>query len=155
MKKRIAIIGALVSLLPMGQPLMIGTGAALTTSFLIHIPKVYANTFHIFYDRGVKEFDRGNFTKANLYFTKAIDKLPINPEAYIYRGVSRHYLNDNYGAISDYTKAIEINSKNSYAYFNRGLSKERLGDLKGACSDWRKASSLGDKDAANSVRDQC
>ena len=39
MKKRTAIIGALVSLLPVGQPLVIGTGAVLTsTAVMVSIP---------------------------------------------------------------------------------------------------------------------
>ena len=35
MKKRTAVFGALVSLLPLGQQLIIGTGAALTSSAVI------------------------------------------------------------------------------------------------------------------------
>ena len=46
MKKRTAVIGALVSLLPMGQPLVIGGGAALTSAaVMLSVPeKVNAQT---------------------------------------------------------------------------------------------------------------
>ena len=40
MKKRTAVIGALVSLLPLGQPLFIGTGAVLTSAaVMIAVPE--------------------------------------------------------------------------------------------------------------------
>ena len=55
MKKRTAVIGALVSLLPLGQPLVIGTGAALTSAgVILTVPeKAKAESAVFYYNRGI------------------------------------------------------------------------------------------------------
>tara|TARA_B100000700_G_scaffold314504_1_gene401182 strand:+ start:2700 stop:2879 length:180 start_codon:yes stop_codon:yes gene_type:complete len=57
MKKRTAVIGALVSLLPLGQPLVIGTGAALTiTVMMFSVPeKAHAESVDFYFNRGIKK----------------------------------------------------------------------------------------------------
>ena len=44
MEKRIVFIGAILSLIPLGQPLLIGTGAALISSAVIHSLSAKAET---------------------------------------------------------------------------------------------------------------
>ncbi len=158
MKKRTAVIGALVSLLPMGQPLVIGTGAALTSAaVMLSVPqRVKAESAVFYYNRGVDKYDAGDYYGAISDYSKAIEINPRHASAYYNRGtIKGKELGDYYGAIADYNKSIEINPMDADAYRNRGLSKEYIRDLKGACSDWRKASELGDKDPAKWVKDQC
>ena len=55
MKKRTAFIGALLSLIPLGQPLIIKTGVVLsTTGFLFSVSeKVYARDNSYYFDRAL------------------------------------------------------------------------------------------------------
>ena len=110
MKKRTAVIGAFLSLLPLGQPLVIGTSALLTSSALmLTIPeKIQAESADFYINRGDEKYNNGEN-------------------------------GDYYGAISDYTKAIEIDSRNAYAYGRRGIAKYDLNDLSGSLSDLTKS----------------
>ena len=156
MKKRTAFIGAILSLIPFGQPLLIKTGVVLsTTSFMISLPdKVNANSADFYVKRGIEKFDSGNYYGAISDYTKAIEINPNDDDIYYNLGNARTSLEDFYGAIADYTKALEIKPA-ADAYFNRAFSKEQIGDLKGACSDWREASKFDHQNATQKVIDQC
>ena len=145
MKKRTAVIGALVSLLPMAQPLIFGTGAVLTSAPVIFsVPeKAKAESAVFFYNRGIDKYDRGDYYGAIADYTKAIEINPRFADAYYNRGNLKRDLEDYYGAIADYTKAIEINPRYVEAIENRGFAKSKLKDYEGACMDYRKALSLG------------
>ncbi len=151
MKKRTAIIGALVSLMPLGQPLVIVTGAVLTSAgVILSVPeKVNAESSVFYYNRGNDKYDVGDYYGAIADYTKAIEISPREADAYYNRGLAKHDLNDYYGAIADYTKAIEINPREADAYVNRSMVKEEIGDLNGACVDARKAVYFGDRDREN------
>ena len=56
--------------------------------------------------------------------------LPDFFDAYLYRGVAKHQLNDSKGAIADYDKAIDLDPNDARAYYNRGIVKRFL---KGHC----------------------
>ena len=109
MKKRIAVIGALVSLMPMAQPLIVGTGAVITSAAVIlSVPeKAKAESAAFYIKRGDEKFNNGK--------------------------------GDVYGAISDYIKAIEIDSRNAYAYARMGIAKFDINDLSGSLSDLSKS----------------
>ena len=158
MKNRTVIIAALASILPMGQPLMIGTGAALTSAAVIfNIPeKAQAGNGDFYYNRGIKKYDRGDYYGAISDYTKAIEINPRDADAYYNRALAKDDLKDIYGAIADYTKSIEI-SPAADAYLNRSLLKEEIGDLYGACFDAKKAINLGDRNFENKswIRDNC
>ena len=59
--------------------------------------------------------------------------------AYLYRAISKHNLEDYYGAIEDYSRAIEINPNSEMTYYNRAKSKYDLRDYKGAFEDFTRA----------------
>ena len=159
MKKRTAFIGAILSLIPLGQPLIIKTGAVLsTTGFLLSVSEnVYAGDSSYFFNRAYEMGTRGDYYGAISDFTKAIEINPNNSRAYYNRGWNKAKLKDYYGAISDYNKALEIDPTDKDSYLNRSISKEKIGDIKGACLDAKKIISLGDTDSQNEkwVRDNC
>ena len=158
MKKRTAFIGAILSLIPLGHPLLIKTGVFLsTTGLMLSVPeKLRADSADFYFDRGLERGVNGDYYGAIYDFTKVIEINPNNAIAFYNRGLAKNNLKDYYGAISDYTKAIEINPQKDNAYINRGIAKENISDLKGACSDWRQAIYLSPNAAAAKwVRDQC
>ena len=159
MKKQTAFLGAILSLIPLLQPLIIKSGVVLsTTGLMLALPqKAKAESFQFYFDRGYEKAEKGDYYGAISDYTKAIEINPQNAKAYYNRGFSKSNLKDYYGAISDYTKAIEINPKLIDAYFNRSMDKEKIGDIKGACFDAKKVVSLGDEDSNNEswIRNNC
>ena len=111
MKKRTAFIGEILSLIPLGQPLLIKTGVVLsTTGLMLAVSEnAYAKNSTFFYNRGSDKAEQGDHSGAISDFTKAIEIDPQNDDAFYNRGNSKLELKDYYGAISDYTKAIDIN----------------------------------------------
>ena len=140
MKKRITFIGAILSLIPLGQPLIIKTAVVLSsTSLMISLLEiVHAGDNSYYFDRAFEKGKNGDHYGAISDYTKAIE---INPtgNAFYNRGWNKGKLNDHYGAISDYTKAIEINPNDAKAFYNRGSRKNKLKDYSGAISDFTKA----------------
>ena len=147
MKKRTAIIGALVSLMPLGQTVLIGTGAAfMSTAIMLSVPeKAKAESVDFLYERGNRRQESGDYYGALSDFSRIIEINPRDAIAYYNRGNAKRKLKDYYGAIADYTKAIEINPRYYKAYTNRGIAKRGIGDDKGGCNDYKKAISLGDQ----------
>ena len=79
MKKRTAFIGAILSLMPMGQPFLVKGGVSLVTSafFVLHNEKVNAESAQFFINRGVDKLDAEDYKGAISDFTEAIK---INPK---------------------------------------------------------------------------
>ena len=141
MKKRTAFIGAILSLIPLGQPLFIKNVVALSTaSNMIFYPEnLYARDASFYFNRAYEKSKKGDYYGAISDFSKAIEINPYDDYAFYNRGWNKAKLKDYYGAISDYTKAIEINPNYKEAYYNRGYIKEDLNDNYGAISDYTKA----------------
>jgi len=154
MKKRTAFIGAILSLIPLGQPLLIKTGLVLSTAgLIISVPeKVNAESADFYFDRALEKSKKGDYYGAISDFSKAIEINPYDDYAFYNRGWNKAKLKDHYGAISDYTKAIEINPHES-AYYNRGISKRTLKDYYGAISDYKKSIEINPQklDAYNNI----
>ena len=144
MKKRTAFIGAILSLIPFGQPLLIKTGVFLSTkALIIAFPeKLKAENANFYFDRARSKTDSGDLYGAISDYSKAIEINPYYAEAYYNRGNRKRDLGDISGAISDYSKAIEIDPLFSLAYVNRSIEREKLDDLIGACKDAKNAVSL-------------
>ncbi len=115
MKRRITAIASALSAIALGQPLIIGTGAALTTAgVILTVP-----------GKALSE-------SADFYYERA------NDEKYKEAMMTGDYS----GVISDHDKAIEIEPKIKY-YNSRANFKMITKDMKGACEDWASAGSLG------------
>ena len=80
MKKRTAVIGALVSLLPMGQPLVIGTGAALTSAgVMLTVPeKVNAENVEYYLDKLEEIYDKAGEEYRTIFYANEILKINQN-----------------------------------------------------------------------------
>tara|TARA_B100000700_G_scaffold307937_1_gene385003 strand:- start:973 stop:1578 length:606 start_codon:yes stop_codon:yes gene_type:complete len=153
MKKRTAIFAALVSFLPIGQPLVMGTVSALTSSaVMLSVPEraMAESDYKYYIIRGMKKGGSGDNSGAISDFSKAIEINPRSLEAYFNRGVARSRSGDYDGAISDYSKMLEINpmnfKMNFNAYYNRGSAKRKSGDYDGAISDYSKALEINPRD---------
>ena len=110
MKQRTAFIGAILSLIPLGQPLIIKTGAVLsTTGFLLSFSeKVNAESADFYFDRAFKKGEEGDYYGAISDFTKAIEINPSDAEAYNNLGVTKENLGDLNGACADWRKASSL-----------------------------------------------
>ena len=161
MKKRTALIGAILSLIPLWQPLIIKTSIALSISGLVlsFSNKVQAEDARFYYMRALEKSNAGDLYGAICEYTKAIS---INPPSdpntamlYVNRGNAKANLGDYKGSLDDFNKAVEINPNYALAYFNRGVTIEILGDINIACADWERASSLGDLQSKDLLQKKC
>ena len=144
MKKRTVFIGAILSLLPLGQPLLIKTGLFLSSfAVTLSLPeKVIAESADEYFANAFEMGESGNHKGAILNFTKVIELEPNNYIAYMNRGWNKAQLGDYYAAISDYNKAIALNPQYLKAYYNRAWSKKEIGDTKGSIEDYTKVIDL-------------
>ena len=78
LKKLTAAIISLFSLIPLGQPLVVGTSSLLASSALMLVVTKEAKSedAKYYFIRGVEKYSAGNYSGAIADFTKAIE---INP----------------------------------------------------------------------------
>ena len=157
MKIRTAYIGAILSLISLGQPLLFKTGVVLsTTGLLLTFPEQVNAESANFYDKqGLKEWNNNNFSAAIRNYNKAIEIEPNNALLYGKRGNSYYQLGDFYKAISDYDQSLKLNPNDETIFFFRGMAKLNIGFIKGACSDWKMSSALGKEFPAETVSKYC
>ena len=146
MKKRTAFFGAILSLLPFGQPLIIKTGAVLSTTgfFLSVSEKVNAKTSDFYFDSAFEKANQGDHYGAISDYNKSIKLNQLSKNdlaaAYYNRGREKSFIKDYAGALSDFNKAINLNPNNADYYVFRGNTIGRLyNDEYGAISDYTKA----------------
>ena len=127
MKKRNAFIGAILSLIPLGHPLIIKTGVVLsTTGLILSVPeKVNAESADFYFDRAFEKGKNGDHYGAISDYTKVIEINSNDGDAFYNRGWNKSQIEDFYGAISDYLKAIEINPNDSQAFNNIAFIKRK------------------------------
>ena len=79
MKKRTAFIGVILSLMPLGQSLLIKTGIALVTSkiIILNSDSAIAESAEFYNKRGNEKYDAEDYKGAIKDYTKAIK---INPQ---------------------------------------------------------------------------
>ena len=148
MKKRTAFIGAILSLMPLGQSFLIRTTVVFSTSAIIsfHSEKVQAESASFYFNLGREKSLKDDYPQSIKEYSKAIQKNPNYADAYFFRGLSQGRLGNHQEALEDFTRVIELNPKDANAYYNRGIAKEKLDDKKGFCLDVQKALSLGFKE---------
>jgi len=151
MKKRTAFIGAILSLMPLGQPLLIKTGIALVTSKIVIFNSDWAiaESAEFYYERGNDKYDAEDYKGAIKDYTKAIKFFPKGEDAgdaYHGRGYAKEMLKDFEGALSDYTKATKLIPEDGDLYMDIHYLKISLEDFKGAVSARNKSFELYSKD---------
>ena len=88
MKKRTAFIGAILSLIPFWQPLLIKTGIALVTAKIVIFNSDWAiaETAEFYFKLGNQKLDSEDYKGAISDYTKAIKINPKDGDAYRERG---------------------------------------------------------------------
>ena len=142
MKKRTAFIGAILSLIPLGQPLLIKTGVVLsTTGLILSVPeKVNAESADSYLEK-LEEIYRikGEENTTIFYANKLIKLDPSNMDAYWYRAYAKVELGLYEDGINDYKKSIALGDKDSMTYTNIGYAFYELGDNYKAISYYNKS----------------
>tara|TARA_Y100000746_G_C15159339_1_gene308449 strand:- start:93 stop:473 length:381 start_codon:yes stop_codon:yes gene_type:complete len=110
MKKPTALIGAILSLIPLGQPFFIKTGVFLsTTSMMLFLPeKVNSESSDFYFNRAYEKGERGDHYGAISDYNKAIEIDPNDTDLYVNRGVSKENIGDIKGACVDAKKAVSL-----------------------------------------------
>ena len=114
-RKIVSAIG--LFLLPIGQPIYLGTAAIFSSPDAIYSLSAKSETKNaqFYYERGLKKSDKGIYKGAISDYNKAIEINYPNP-----------------------------NEEKYILFNNRGNVKYELGDEKGACKDYKFAASIGD-----------
>ena len=99
------------------------------------------------YSRGSAWLSCGQPEQARADFTRVIEIVPSDAEAYLGRGRARHDLGDPAGAVEDFDRAAELAPRDPAAYANRGRARYDLGDDAGAIEDFDRALEIRPGDA--------
>ena len=110
MKKRTAFIGAILSLIPLGQPLLIKTGVVLsTTSLMLSFPeKINAETFEYFFDLAYDKGNKGDYYGAISDLTKAIEINPNYSSSFKNRSIVKQMVVDIESPCLDAKKCVSL-----------------------------------------------
>jgi tetratricopeptide (TPR) repeat protein len=109
-------------------------------------------------------FDNGNFAEAIRNYTILIEeKDQVNSERpysvwdyYLMRGKAKYYINDLYGALSDFDYVLKGEGSSYYdAGIYRGMVHLKLNRTKEACLDFSKAGQYGRKEAYELISRYC
>ncbi|MGD9240677.1 MAG: SPOR domain-containing protein [Desulfobacterales bacterium] len=90
-------------------------------------------------DKGLKLISKQKYDEAIKAFSTAIEIIPLDYQAYNYRGVARALKGDFDKAMADYNIALKIRPRYAEAYNNRGFAHTQMGDLKQALNDYSRA----------------
>ena len=164
MKKRIAFIAGILSLIPLGQPLLIKTGIALSTlgltTFVLEKVNAELRNVEHFFKISNKRIEEGDYEGAVSIMKRLIIQFPKFAPAYYQKGyINTFYLNKHEQAVSDFTKAISLNKggKRDLILFlwMRGYAKQQMSNIQAACLDWQEVKRLGDKEVINELNQYC
>ena len=158
MKKRTALIGAILSLFPLGQPLVIKTSVFLSSAaaILSLTDKVNANDADYYYDLARYNFNEGQFKKVILNLNTSIKINPDFAAAYLARCGTRVNIGDYGEAITDCQRAFQLNLKDSGNYIDKNAlynnlcaAKSAIGEHNSALLDCDTAIILDPKDSVS------
>ena len=148
MKKRTPLFCALLSLIPLGQSLIIKTGFVLTnTGLMLTFPeKAHAESANNYYQLGRNDFKKGNFYQAISNFNKALKIKPDFAQVYVSSCGAKINIGMYADALKDCDRALSISKSSKSVYIdkatlfaNRCGAKLHVGDLYEAIFDCNKA----------------
>jgi len=96
-------------------------------------------------DRGLEEYEKGNYQDAIDNYTRAIESHPADAFLYNNRGLAYFKVKEYKKSIPDYSKAMELKPDYTMAYSNRGLAYFKIRSFDEAISDYTKAIELDSK----------
>ena len=137
MKKRTAFIGAILSLIPFGQPLIIKTGAVLSTTVLItSFPEIVnANDADYYFDLARYNFNKGKFYEVISNLNTSIKINPYFAAAYLARCGTKVNIQEYEEAITDCEKAFQLNLQDSNNYIDKNALYSNLCGAKSAIGE--------------------
>lgn len=91
------------------------------------------------FENGTLAIESKNYTDAEIYFSKHLEKFSNDVNAYYNRGYARFKLKEYNEAISDFSAVLDKNGTME-SYFYRGNCYYSLKDYEKACDDYTKAS---------------
>ena len=94
------------------------------------------------FTQGVAHLNAGRLDKAIDAFTRSIEMIPHDYEAYNNRGIAYSQKGESSLAEIDFSKALKINPDFYNAYLNRGIALQKQGLYSSALSDYTKAHRL-------------
>lgn len=100
------------------------------------------------FNAAMEATNKGNFAKAEQYWTEALDFLPNNPAIWSNRGNSKISQGKFEAALVDYDRSVELAPEQPDAYLNRGAVQEGLANWEAAIADYNKVIELDPKEAA-------
>ena len=98
-------------------------------------------------DQGQMYADAGQYQQAITAYSRSINLLPGNADAYLGRGYVYEKMGEYEKALSDYTQVIALKPTDPQAYFVRGLLYDLLGRTEQAIQDYSVTISLRPNDA--------
>ena len=137
MKKRTAFIGAILSLIPFGQPLLIKTGVVLSSSaVMLSLPEIVnANDADYYFDLARYNFNRGNFNEVISNLNTSIKINPYFAAAYLARCGTKVNIQEYEEAITDCEKAFQLNLQDSNNYIDKNALYSNLCGAKSAIGE--------------------
>ncbi len=99
------------------------------------------------YDQARSLANAGQYQQAITVYSRSINLLPNNADAYLGRGYAYEKLGEYEKALSDYSQVIALKPTDPQAYFVRGLLYDLLGKTDQAVQDYSVTISLRPNDA--------
>ena len=158
MKKRTAFIGAILSLIPLGHPLIIKTGVVLSSAaMMLSLPEIVnANDADYYFDLARYNFNKGKFNEVILNLNTSIKINPNFAAAYLARCGTKVNIQEYEEAITDCEKAFQLNLQDSNNYIDKNAlysnlcgAKSAIGENYSAILDCNTAVILDSKNSAS------
>jgi tetratricopeptide (TPR) repeat protein len=109
----------------------------------------------IYFDKGMKYYDAGNYKLAIVYFDSSIVINTENTEAYAFRGLAKFDLKQYNEAIEDFDLALILAPGYAEVYYYRALAKLEIGATDKACEDLYASYNYGFKKAMKIIENVC
>ncbi len=156
MKKRTAFIGAILSLIPLGQSILMKTGVVLSSSVvMLSLPEIVnANDADYYFDLARYKFNKGKFNEVISNLNTSIKINPYFAAAYLARCGTKVNIQEYEEAITDCEKAFQLNLQDSNNYIDKNAlysnlcgAKSALGENHSAILDCNTAVMLDSKNS--------
>ena len=137
MKKRTAFIGAILSLIPLGKPILMKTGVVLSSSaVMLSLPEIVnANDADYYFDLARYNFNKGKFNEVISNLNTSIKINPYFAAAYLARCGTKVNIQEYEEAITDCEKAFQLNLQDSNNYIDKNALYSNLCGAKSAIGE--------------------